>query len=181
MSFTEDQRRSLLSAARSAIVKGLESTGELPALSTAGDFLNLPAAVFVTLTEGGQLRGCIGTIEPRMPLFAAVDYAAVSAAFQDSRFQPLKKPELAGVKIEISVLSRLEKIADAKAIKPGEHGVVVVRDGRSGLFLPQVWEQIPGKDDFLSELCSQKAGLERNCWQDKKTDLYIFTVDSFKE
>jgi len=135
----------------------------------------------VTLTEGGRLRGCVGTIEPRMPLFAAVDFAAENAAFHDSRFQPLKKPELEGVKVEISVLSRLEKITDAKAIKPGEHGVVAARDGRSGLFLPQVWEQIPGKEDFLGELCSQKAGLERNCWQDKKTELYIFTVDSFKE
>ena len=181
LTFTKDQQNSLLAAAREAVVKGFDSPAESPALSTAGPFLNLPAAVFVTLTEGGQLRGCIGTIEPRLPLFAAVDYAAVSAAFHDSRFQPLQKSELARVKMEISVLSRLEKVADAGAVKPGEHGVVIVRDGHSGLFLPQVWEQIPGKENFLSELCSQKAGLERNCWQDKKTELYIFTVDFFKE
>ena len=181
MAFTNDQKNSLLAAARSAIGKSFESAAESPALSAAGTFLNLPAAVFVTLTEGGQLRGCIGTIEPRLPLFAAVDYAAVSAAFRDTRFRPLQKPELEKVKIEISVLSRLEKIEDAKAIKPGQHGVVVVNGGRSGLFLPQVWEQIPGKEDFLGELCSQKAGLERTCWQDKNTRLYIFTVDSFKE
>jgi len=181
MNFTKEQRQSLLAAARAAVARGFEPSGKMPALSSAGAFLNLPAAVFVTLTEGGRLRGCVGTVEPRMPLFAAVDFAAESAAFHDSRFQPLKKPELEGVKVEISVLSRLEKITDAKAIKPGEHGVVASRGGRSGLFLPQVWEQIPGKEDFLSELCSQKAGLERNCWQDKKTELYIFTVDSFKE
>jgi hypothetical protein len=176
--FTEARRRALLDAARAAILKKFDSPGELPALASEA-WLNLPAAVFVTLTEGGRLRGCIGTVEPVMPLFAALDHAVVNAAFHDSRFEPLRKPELVAVKIEISVLSRLEKVPDSGAIKQGVHGVVVVRDGRSGLFLPQVWEQLPGKEAFLSELCSQKAGLERNCWQDKKTGLYTFTVDSF--
>lgn len=142
---------------------------------------NLPGAVFVTLTEGGNLRGCVGTIEPRMTLLDAVRYGALSAAFEDGRFKPVEKEELEKLKIEISILSPLKKIAGAGEIIPHKHGVVIVRDRHSGLFLPQVWEQIPGKEDFLSELCSQKAGLERNCWKDKKTGLHIFTVDSFKE
>jgi len=181
MTFTKEQQGALLEAARESISKTFESLNNVPALSTAGVYLNLPAAVFVTLTEGGQLRGCIGTIEPRMPLFAAVNYAAVNAAFNDHRFKLLQRTELENVKIEISVLSPIRRIADVKAIKPGENGVVVVNGDHSGLFLPQVWEQIPDKESFLGELCSQKAGLERNCWQDKNTSLYTFTVDSFKE
>lgn len=181
MVLTKDQQSALLASAREFIAANFDSARDIPPLSAGGAFLNLPAAVFVTITEGGRLRGCIGTVEPKMPLFAAVNYAAAGAAFHDSRFRPLRKEELAEVKLEISVLSRLEKTADAGAIKPGVHGVVAVNGGRSGLFLPQVWEQIPGKEEFLGELCSQKAGLARDCWQDKNTQLYAFTVDSFKE
>ena len=61
------------------------------------------------------------------------------------------------------------------------HGAVAVKDGKSGLFLPQVWEQLPGKDEFFGELCAQKAGLPRDCWKDPAVKLYSFTVDSFEE
>ena len=135
----------------------------------------------MTLTENVALRGCVGTIEPRMGLLDAVRYGANAAAFEDTRFRPLGKGELEKIKVEISVLSPLRKAADAKEIIPHKQGVVIVQGSHSGLFLPQVWEQIPGKEEFLGELCSQKAGLARNCWKDKKTELYIFTVDSFKE
>ncbi|OGS23391.1 MAG: AmmeMemoRadiSam system protein A, partial [Elusimicrobia bacterium RIFCSPHIGHO2_02_FULL_61_10] len=115
-----------------------------------------------------------------LTLMDALRYGAFSAAFRDGRFQPLKKEELPGIKIEVSVLSPL-KPSPVGEIKPGQHGVVVVKDGKSGLFLPQVWEQIPAKEDFMAELCEQKAGLPRDCWKDPKTQLYSFTVDSFKE
>jgi len=142
--------------------------------------LNLPGAVFVTLTAGGNLRGCVGTVEPAMTLMDAVRYGAISAAFRDGRFPPLKAEELPGVRLEVSVLSRL-KLAKAGDIKPRVHGVVAAGEGRSGLFLPQVWEQIPDKEDFLGELCAQKAGLRRTCWKDAGTSLYTFTVDAFLE
>lgn len=142
--------------------------------------LNLPGAVFVTLTEGGDLRGCVGTTEPAMTLMDAARYGAFSAAFHDGRFQPLKPEELGKIKIEVSVLSPMKPVKAAE-IKEGVQGVVAVNEGRSGLFLPQVWEQIPAKEDFLGELCSQKAGLPRDCWKDGKTRLYSFTVDAFKE
>ena len=142
--------------------------------------LNLPGAVFVTLTIDGNLRGCIGTLQPQMPLSDAVRYGAVSAAFRDHRFAPLQASELDRVKIEISVLSRMKK-TDEKDIQPGRHGVVVMREGRSGVFLPQVWKQIPDKDSFMGEVCQQKAGLPRDCWKTPGTDIYTFTVDSFEE
>ena len=141
--------------------------------------LNLPGAAFVTLTEGGALRGCVGTTEPAMTLLDAVRYGAVSAAFRDGRFPPLKPDELDKVKIEVSVLSALKPV-EAAAVRPGL-GVTVERGGKSGLFLPQVWEQLQGREEFLGELCAQKAGLPRDCWKDPATKLYSFTVDAFSE
>jgi len=105
---------------------------------------------------------------------------ALSAAFRDHRFPELEKEELGQIKIEISLLSRLSPVL-VEEIKPWKHGVVVSRDGKSGLFLPQVWEQIPDKESFLGELCQQKAGLPRDCWKDLKTRLYSFSVDAFHE
>ena len=116
-----------------------------------------------------------------MGLLRDVRYGANAAALEDTRFRPLGKGELEKIKVEISVLSPLRKAADAKEIIPHKQGVVIVQSRHSGLFLPQVWEQIPGKEEFLGELCSQKAGLARDCWKDKETALYVFTVDSFKE
>ncbi|MBU2572885.1 MAG: AmmeMemoRadiSam system protein B [Elusimicrobia bacterium] len=177
----DGQKKELLKEARTEIKNRLLEIKPKRDRLSADYAFNLPGAVFVTLTGGGDLRGCVGTIEPRMTLLDAVRYGALSAAFEDRRFKPVGKGELEKLKIEISILSPLKKIAGAKGIIPHKHGVVIVRDGRSGLFLPQVWEQIPGKEDFLSGLCSQKAGLERGCWRDKKTGIYVFTVDAFQE
>ena len=176
-----EQKKILLAAARTEIENRLLGKKTPPGGLSKDYAFNLPGAVFVTLTEGGVLRGCVGTIEPRMTLLDAVRYGAAAAAFEDTRFKPLEKEELKKIKAEISILSPLRKAAGAAEIIPHKQGVVLVRDRHSGLFLPQVWEQIPDKEAFLSELCSQKAGLERNCWRDKKTHLYVFTVDSFAE
>ena len=176
---SKEQEAALLKEARLTLEKHFSGEDAAPGLE--GDpRLNLPGAAFVTLTRDGQLRGCVGTVTPVLTLMDALRYGAFSAAFRDGRFQPLKKEELPGIKIEVSVLSPL-KPSSAGEIKPGQHGVVVVKDGKSGLFLPQVWEQIPAKEDFMGELCEQKAGLPRDCWKDPKTQLYSFTVDSFKE
>ena len=126
------------------------------------------------------MRGCVGTVAPSMTLMDAVRYGAFGAAFRDGRFQRLKREELAEIKIEVSALSPL-KPSNAGDLMPGVHGVVVVKNDRSGLFLPQVWEQIPAKENFIGELCEQKAGLPRDCWKDAGTRLYSFTVDSIKE
>lgn len=172
------QRTALLAGARRALADTL--AGRQPDVSLSGDpRLDLPGAAFVTLTEGGALRGCVGTTEPAMTLLDSVRYGAVSAAFRDRRFPPLKPDELDKVKIEVSVLSALKPV-EAAAVRPGL-GVTVERGGKRGLFLPQVWEQLPAKDDFLGELCAQKAGLPRACWKDPKTSLRSFTVVSFEE
>lgn len=141
--------------------------------------LNLPAAVFVTLNRRGHLRGCIGTTHPSISIIQAVPFYALKAAFQDWRFKPLTKKELADLELEISVLSPLREVKSADEIIPGKQGVVVRRGNRSGLFLPQVWKMLPEKKQFLGELCSQKAHLPRDAWADPDTELLVFTVEKF--
>jgi AmmeMemoRadiSam system protein A len=179
-SLTQQQQQELLAIARQSITRYLNSR-TLPSLTVADPELQQPAAVFVTLTQHGALRGCIGTTEPREALAAAVSSMAVAAATEDYRFLPLTAAELATIRIEISVLSPLRQVNSADEIHQPVHGVVVKRNGRSGLFLPQVWEHFSTKEDFLSELCSQKAGLPANAWKDPATSLYVFTVVSFEE
>jgi AmmeMemoRadiSam system protein B/AmmeMemoRadiSam system protein A len=145
------------------------------------DVLGPRAAVFVTLKKDGRLRGCIGMTEPRAELWRAVQDMAQSAAFRDPRFAPVGVADLEALHIEISVLSPLAPVAAAAAIVPKQHGVVVRRGGRSGLFLPQVWEQLPDKERFLSVLCSEKAGLPADAWKDPETRLLVFTVFAFEE
>jgi AmmeMemoRadiSam system protein B/AmmeMemoRadiSam system protein A len=175
----EAQRKALLRLARQAVESRLGG-GEADSSLSEDPSLNLPAAVFVTLTEGGRLRGCIGTTEPRATLRDAVISSALSAAFEDHRFRPVSKGELGSIHYEISILSPHKEVPSAEAILPRKHGVIVSREGRAGLFLPQVWEQIPDKAEFLGELCSQKAGLERECWKDPGTRLSVFTVEAFE-
>jgi AmmeMemoRadiSam system protein A len=140
-----------------------------------------PAAVFVTLHKNGRLRGCIGTTAPRDPLWKIVEYMAYAAAFDDPRFQPVTAAELKDVDIEISVLSPMRKIASPSEIVPGRHGVVVRKGFRSGLFLPQVWEQLPDMEQFMGYLCAEKAGLPFDAWKGDGVELLVFTVHAFAE
>lgn len=151
----------LLRLARSAIA---EEFGGPRAEVPPEPWLHEKRAVFVTLTKHGELRGCIGQLAPRFPLHEAVWEAARSAAFRDGRFAPLTREELDEVRLEVSVLSPLESLevndeADFLAkVRPGIDGVVLSHDFRSGLFIPQMWEQLPEKEQFLVHL-KRKAGL----------------------
>lgn len=177
---SEKNRKELLKIARQAIADYLK-TGEITERTPADPALRSPAAVFVTLTVHSRLRGCIGTTEPREPLYEAVSHMAVAAAVEDSRFPPVTLDELKNISIEISVLSPMEPVKNADEIRQNVHGVVVKQDGRVGLFLPQVWEHFASKEDFMNELCSQKAGLEPEAWKQPGTGLYVFTVVAFEE
>jgi len=146
---------------------------------------NIKRGVFCTLTKKGKLRGCIGVPYPVFPLIKAIQSAAVSAC-EDPRFPKLNEKELADVKVEISVLTEPEKIVvkDAseypKVIKPNENGLILKYGSASGLFLPQVWEDLPDPVEFLDNLC-MKAGLSPGVWRDKKAELSRFRVQVFKE
>ncbi|OGS45125.1 MAG: hypothetical protein A2539_00575 [Elusimicrobia bacterium RIFOXYD2_FULL_34_15] len=181
-SLTKESQKELLKIARESIDKYL-NTGKITEFSTNNPELTNNGAVFVTLEKNHNLRGSIGTTEARTPIYEAVSQLAIAAAFEDHRFPPVSKDELKDLNIEISVLSPLKKVSSANEIIEGKHGVVVRKGSRSGLFLPQVWEheELSKKDAFLSELCWQKAGLERDAWKKGDCDIYIFTVFAFKE
>ncbi|MHB9154895.1 MAG: AmmeMemoRadiSam system protein A [Endomicrobiales bacterium] len=178
--FSEKNQKTLLNLARESIAYYLKNRTLIPFTADAPE-LTRSAGVFVTLTEQGNLRGCIGMTEARDPLYETVRRMAAAAATEDHRFYPVREDELAGVRIEISVLSPLRRVQSADEIEQGVHGVVV-RQGRcSGLFLPQVWEHFKRKEDFMNELCCQKAGLAPAAWKDGKAELYVFSVFAFEE
>jgi AmmeMemoRadiSam system protein A len=142
--------------------------------------------VFVTIDTypENELRGCVGFSDPIYSVNEAVQRAAVEAAFHDGRFLPLKKEELANIVFEVSLLSLSEEIKETPEkimgkIKEGD-GLIIECGMRKGLFLPQVWEQIPDKKQFLEQLC-WKAGLTPDYILDKSTKLYKFNVKAFKE
>jgi AmmeMemoRadiSam system protein A len=138
--------------------------------------------IFVTLKKYGELRGCIGSIEAVLPLRQGIPQLACSAAFEDYRFKPVEEKEMKSLDIEISILSPNKKINSPDEIVMGKHGVIVKRGVNKGLFLPQVAQETGWtKEQFLNELCTEKAGLPADAWKQKDTELYIFTVYNFSE
>ncbi len=169
---SEQGRRLLLAVAADSIRHGLTQHRPLPVAS--GEFpdeLRPYRATFVTLQRHGQLRGCLGMLEPMRPLVEDVAENAYAAAFRDPRFAPLTAAELEGLELHISVLSppqpmRFTCERDLVAqLRPGVDGVIV-RDGYCrGTFLPSVWESLPNPEDFFCHL-KMKAGLPPDHWSD---------------
>jgi len=138
---------------------------------------------FVTLTKEGSLRGCIGSLEARQELWKEVQENVVSAAFADFRFLPLKEKELKDIKIEVSVLSRPQKLVykDIEELLNKinkEMGIILQKGLHSATFLPQVWEDIEDKIKFLEHL-SLKAGLSKEAW--KTSEILHYKIKSEKE
>ena len=136
---------------------------------------------FVTLTENGQLRGCIGYTAAVQPLYETVRDAALSAATKDPRFPPVSENDLPKLAYEISVLSPFKKISDTNQIEVGKHGLLIRKGRYEGLLLPQVatdyqWDRLT----FLQQTC-RKAGLPTNAWQAPDTDIFIFSAFVFGE
>jgi AmmeMemoRadiSam system protein A len=148
-------------------------------------WLDEKRAVFVTLTKHGELRGCVGQLEPRLSLFDAVRDAAKSAAFRDDRFPPLQRHELAELHLEISVLSPLEHLdvhSEQEALaklRPGVDGLVLTWGAHRGVFIPEVWKQLKEPSEFLYAL-KRKAGLRTDTWM-WGTQLDRFTAEVWDE
>jgi len=175
------QKKELLRIARDSIEKYVR-TGKTLDVTTTDARLKAVQGAFVTITINGALRGCIGSIIGQEPLYETVRDMAIAAASQDPRFHPLSVAELNSIRLEISALSIPRRIKDASQIVMGKHGVIVSRDNHQGVFLPQVATDTGwSKEEFLSELCSQKAGLPPDAWKDPATALYVFTADVFGE
>lgn len=142
-------------------------------------------ASFVTLTINGQLRGCIGSLAATQPLWKDVQKNAIYAAFYDPRFYPLVKEELKDIRIEVSVLSLPEKLVynDAEDILKkidNSMGLILKKGQYSATFLPQVWEELPDKGEFLEHL-SCKAGLKKDSWKDAEFWYYTIKKDIEEE
>ncbi len=179
-SYTKEEREELLKIARDSITSFL-TTRKPPKIETKNSKLKQKRGVFVTLRRGEALRGCIGFIEPIFPLYHAVSECAISAATKDVRFPPVTIEELSKITIELSVLSPTKR-ASVDEIEMGIHGVVVKKGFNQGIFLPQVATETGwNKEEFLSHLCSGKAGLPPDAWKDKDTEIYIFTVEKFED
>jgi AmmeMemoRadiSam system protein A len=181
MSFTE-HGATLLPIARAAIARAL---GRHYAASEAAPWLQEPGACFVTLTQQGALRGCIGSLEAHRALLADVKANAVAAALHDPRFAPLSAQELSHTKIEVSLLSPMQALtfaSEAEALaqlRPGLDGVLFEFGARRSTFLPQVWEQLPGVEAFMAQL-KRKAGLPASFWAEE-VRLQRYTVSKYKE
>jgi AmmeMemoRadiSam system protein B/AmmeMemoRadiSam system protein A len=139
---------------------------------------------FVTLNSRGRLRGCIGNIEPIKPLYLGIADNTINAAFYDPRFPKVKAAELEDIKIEISVLTRPAPLGASSPkevldrLIPFEHGVILKLGPRQSTFLPQVWEQLPDKEEFLEHL-AMKAGAGRDEW--KRAEVWVYRAVHFEE
>ena len=133
--------------------------------------MRLPAAVFITRTRDGELRGCIGSLEAREPLAQAVANSAYSAAFHDRRFSPLQEAEFDRIRIDISVLSELQAMPVdnreqlLEQLQPGVDGLLMEDRGYRSTFLPKVWDKIASAEAFVEQLLL-KAGLPARHWSD---------------
>lgn len=184
---SEADRHALLKLARQSVERAARD-GEILECDAAdmGPALLLPGACFVTLRVQGRLRGCIGTLNAHEPLYLAALHNAHSAAIRDRRFAPVAPEEVPGLSLEISVLTPTRELSfrspsDLLAkLEPHHHGVVLRLGGFSATFLPQVWEQIPDKEQFLNHL-AQKAGCQASAWREPGTRVSIYEVEAFEE
>jgi AmmeMemoRadiSam system protein A len=185
---TAENGKLLLALARGAIAAELEPDSPAPAPEPPDPlpgWLASPGASFVTLQLDGELRGCIGSLQPHRPLHEDVAHNARAAAFGDPRFGPLSDEEYPRVKLEVSVLSPLTPMpvadeADACArLRPGIDGLVLERGSRRATFLPQVWEELPKPEDFLRHL-KLKGGWPGEYWS-SDMKLFRYSVYKFRE
>lgn len=174
---SEGEKKELLAIARKTISEFVQM-GNMPDVEVSSEKLKAPGAAFVTIEKGGKLRGCIGYTKALYPLYRTIMECAVSSATDDPRFPPIAPSELASIRIEISVLTPLEKVEDLSGIEVGRHGLMVSKGHNRGLLLPQVavkngWDV----ETFLSQTCV-KAGLPSLAWK-KEVDIYTFEAEIF--
>lgn len=184
---TEEEGRQLVEVARETIQKALFNPKDKSEPETASSpKFQERRGTFVTLTLNGALRGCIGHILPQETLIEGVRINAINAAFRDPRFRPLGQNEFEKIKVEVSILTEPKPLPYTDAndllakLRPGTDGVIIRKGYHQATFLPQVWEQLPNKKDFLSHLCL-KAGLDRDAWAREKMEVHAYQVQAFEE
>ena len=180
MHLTDDDKQLLLGMARRSIERAVrgQSPIEIPQHS---ETLDQPCGAFVTLTEKGELRGCIGYTEAVLPLIETVRDVAPRSALEDPRFAPVEPEEIGGLEIEISVLSPMRQISDVNEIVVGTHGIVMQQGYAKGLLLPQVATEYHWDRDTFLRQTARKAGLPYDAWKNPMTKIFIFSAEVFHE
>lgn len=179
----EASRKRLLEIARESVTAAVHGR-PAPDLDEKDPELQGHQGCFVTLKSGERLRGCLGNFTSEIPLWQLVAQMAAASVTDDPRFvrERLTPRELRGLKIEISVLSPLQRIANPLDLELGVHGIYIRRGFAAGCFLPQVATETHwSKEEFLGHCCSGKAGLAPDAWKDPKTEVLIFTADIIHE
>lgn len=179
----------LLKLARATIAKKL-GIDDLPNALIDPTFLNQKlqskSGTFVTLHLNNNLRGCIGNLAASDSIADGIKKNAINAAFNDPRFSPLSKNEFNKIHIEVSVLSQAKVLEYKDAndliakLRPKIDGVIIKKNFKSATFLPQVWDQLPKTENFLSNLC-HKAGLNPDEWRDGSVEVLTYQVQYFEE
>ena len=192
---TQEEKQLLLKLARQALESGVRGQPPPPLDQSAlTAVLRAEGASFVTLTERGELRGCIGALEPSQSLAEDVREHAIAAALQDYRFPPVEEHELPQIEIEVSRLTLPQPLEYTTAddlldkLRPGPStgsgqavDGVILQDGfRRATFLPQVWEKVADKEEFLSHLCL-KMGAAPDLWRRKHLEVLVYQVEEFHE
>ena len=178
MEVTQKEKATLLEIVKKTVSSKVNNKN-IPKFTIESETLKEKRGAFVTIKKRDHLRGCIGYIKAVKPLWETVQEMAIAAAFHDPRFPALKADELADLSYEVSVLSPLKRIKDVNEIEVGKHGLYITRGYNSGLLLPQVAvEHNLDRESFLRETC-YKAGLPPQAWQEKETEIYIFSADYF--
>jgi len=180
MAIADEDRKTLLDLARESVAATVEGLMPPPTPKPEGT-LAVQRGCFVTLTNHGMLRGCIGTFLPQKALPAQIIEMAAAAA-RDFRFagNPVTPSEVKDLTIGISVLSELEPIDDPLDIELGVHGIYITRGGASGCFLPEVATETGwSKEEFLTHCCAGKAGMDPDAWRDPATKVFTFTTEKF--
>ena len=181
MEFTlnNEEKKEILMVSRKTLNSYI-SDGVIPKFNFDNEKYKLKCGGFVTLNKDGNLRGCIGYIEPFKPLLETIIEMTINASTKDPRFSPVSSEELEKIKIDISILSPLEKIEDIDKIIVGKHGILIRKGRYSGVLLPQVatewgWE----RKTFIEQTCN-KAGLPIDSYKEG-ADIYIFSAQIFGE
>ncbi len=182
MSISADDRARLVSLGRAAVETAVTGAGRPRPESFAG-ILGERRGCFVTLTNKGRLRGCIGTFHPRGPLGEMIVEMGQAAAC-DPRFvmNPITTSELEQLTVEVSVLSPLEETSAPGELEIGVHGIYIVGQGAAGCFLPEVATDMGwSAEEFLTHCCQGKAGLPPDAWKGPDTKIYLFTSEKFEQ
>ena len=176
----KEDKTELLKLARTTLETYLTDETS-PEYHTSREALLEQKGAFVTLHNGEELRGCIGQLYPDRELYRIVQYCALSAALEDTRFLPVTNEELRDLSIEISVLTPFRRVRNVEEIEVGRHGLYIIQGRFRGLLLPQVATQYNwDRTTFLQQTC-RKAGLPESAWRDPLTTIHSFEAEVFSD